>query len=673
MVLSPFLTCLSENDVLTGASVLGIYTFNSGDSNIIFNELYPTGSNYSGSYINSNNLPLISVGSSMPVSGNFTGTNCLRVGYETLGNFSMIFTLNYNGCQKLNLRDYTILSSYPSSGSGINYHLSINDANRIFFQSSGAASCVSEELVGNNFVYFSVIQNEFVEFGIFNYSQNTLYSNQLDMGVSGINSDILYIGSEFNPNNNSTGLFGTINDMILFDGSVSNNISDYISCWYVTGFASTSGLYSLAAQYLTGSYLSGTSGTLTSSSNITGLIQKENGSPIQVILTSGTSTGIITGFVATPLYGQTGINITTGGIAFAYNQNAINNFGIFSINFTEPLQSGDSLEIYTNPLPIYGVGLQPVGNLYPQVGNGFISLMDNGVWEGQGISYTVVRNQISGFDPNDIVSYDVINSQSVTIFISGSGSGTSTTINVTGIGGVCTGNVNYPNFGWDVYLNGQKLLSGYQYNVGYTGINSFYVAISGSEIVDINNNTFNIEQSEITFIPQYLGFFEMYSGVTTITPQINNLTGFSEQVWCNGVRFCREIDYVINSMCSTISGQSDTTKLTFNFFNNNPYLVNFIYPPSINNLSTGLSQVSGNYHINSSWQSLNLNGYPSGTYINIYGQINNSGYNLLTGLDVLVTGFSWNVGSSILGNIYCIKGQYQAGNIYSSFSNILCN
>ena len=156
MVVTPFLTCLSENDVLTGASILGIYTFNSGDSNIIYNQLYSTGSNYSGSYINSTNLPLISVGSSMPVSGNFTGTNCLRVGYETLGNFSMIFTLNYNGCQKINLKDYTILSSYALTG-GLNYTLSINDANRIFFQSTSAASCVSQELLGNNFVYFSVI------------------------------------------------------------------------------------------------------------------------------------------------------------------------------------------------------------------------------------------------------------------------------------------------------------------------------------------------------------------------------------------------------------------------------------------------------------------------------------------------------------------------------------
>ena len=100
MQIQNFLNCLSANGIITGNSVQGIYSFQSGDQNLIYNLLYNTGSFYNTGIINTVNTPLISVGQSISTGGIFSGNNLFRLGYQTQNNFSILLDINYNACTK---------------------------------------------------------------------------------------------------------------------------------------------------------------------------------------------------------------------------------------------------------------------------------------------------------------------------------------------------------------------------------------------------------------------------------------------------------------------------------------------------------------------------------------------------------------------------------------------
>jgi hypothetical protein len=669
MQLNTFFTCLLENNVVSG-DVIGAYNLRSGDSNLIYNQLYSPSSHYISGTINGLNIPLVSVGNSIVNSGSFSGVNCYRIGYSNIGDFSFIADIQYSGCYKINLKDYVILSSNQISGISNNFILGINDSNRLFLQTPNYSSCLSKELSTHDFIYFSLLQNQYLEFGIFNFSDNKYYSNQIDFGVSGLNSDIIYLGSEFNALDSTTGFFGNINNLILFQSAVSNSIQNYCSCWYATGINNVTGTYILSVQKITGSYLSGFSQTINITNQLSGNISKENGSNIPIIYGHTTSSTISGGLQTLALYGQTGINLPSGYMNFSYDENAIRNFSNFNIEFTSSLQSGDTLEIYTNPRPIYGVGIQPINLNWPDISNGYVALVGNGLEETSGIDYNIVRTQIAGFDANDTLSYDIVNNQSVTIFICGSGIGTMSTINITGLGAICTGNLNYPNFGYDIYMNGQKLLSGYQYNISLTGTSGFSISITGDEIIDNIGGNFSIETSEIKFIQQYNGFSGLFSGVNYTTDFINGLAGFSEQIWVNGIRQTKNVDYLKLLPCSTISGEGNIDNLNFNFYNNDSNnTFNLIYPPSgnINYMST--TGISGSYlNLNYNWTIMNLNGYPSGTYLQFFGSSGSGNYNLISTLDVASTGYIWQI-SPIIHQNYSIKTRYRNGNVLGYYSS----
>ena len=69
---SSFLTCLSYEGVNTGISVLGLYSFSSGTTTGIYNQIYTTGYNLFSGYPYDPALPLVYNGPGNQPSGNFS-------------------------------------------------------------------------------------------------------------------------------------------------------------------------------------------------------------------------------------------------------------------------------------------------------------------------------------------------------------------------------------------------------------------------------------------------------------------------------------------------------------------------------------------------------------------------------------------------------------------------
>ena len=674
MNINSFLQCLTLNGIVTGNAIQGIYTFNSGDSNLIYNNLYPTGAMYYSGLVSAINTPLINVGTPI-TNSTFSGGNIFRIGHTRSGDFGLLLDVQYNACRKPNLIDYCLLSSNTLNNSGKNFVLGINDANRIYLKTSGNYFyTLPQELTSHDLVYFSLNQHQYINLGIFNVQTNTFFNKNIDLGQQ-LNSDVVYIGGEFN-NQTTTGFSGIMSNAVLFSQPVFN-MNNCVSCYFVTGYSINNNTATVQIPQITGFTYSGIQNSITYTGLNSGSISKVNGSNLNVEYVSSITSGITSGLLAVPLYGSTGISVSQPYYTFYKNTGIINSYNAVTINFTSPLLAGDVLEAYSYYYPIPNVGTQLLGYDVSNV-DGIMQIMSNGLAETINVDYQIVRNQVSGFYPGDILNYDILNSQSVVVYFSGgfdnvfTGSMANTILNVTGVSGVCYGNTNYPNFGYDVFLNGQKLISGYEYSVFNTGTSGFYVSISGFELWTVGGT--GINYSEIGFIPQFNNFIYVLSGVTQTTPVFSGISGFSEQIWVNGIRQIEGVDYITVSPCSTQSGAFYLGNLPFNFYNNDNTW-NFQYPPVPQNISgqllaPGLLRV-GRF----SWSPINLNGYESGNYIEFYGQINGSGYNKIGTTSTSATSYNWLFGylpSGIPTGLYCGKVRYVNNTIVGEMSDVYC-
>lgn len=716
MKINPFLTCLGYFGISTGASnsIQGVYSLNSGDSKIIYNQIYPNSYQYQSQNVVSGNLyapsfPLINLNTSQIINNTFSGNQCYRLGYENSGTYSVVMDIQYSGCQKTGFRgkDYVLFSTADSSinlGSG--FILGINDVNRLYFQTSGYARTVSKELSNHDFIYLSVSQQQYLEFGVFNVADNQLYNEVIDVGSPSLTSKSVYFGGFLQNNDtNYTGFYGQINNIIAFTNTITAaDVETCIDCSFATGFFTSTGTITVTGYQITGTYFSGVSGSQ-SFASIEQMVSipTNHGSYVQVSYPYQLFNSILTSEIAIPLLSQTGLVFSRNNLIFNYDTGSIMNFSKFDVGFDLGLQSGDIIEVYTHNQFQNNVGLRTDGFNWPD-NDGFIQLVGNGLDETNGIDYQVIRNTISGFDPSDVLSFDVTILESVVMFFSGfwndvveSGLGFDpipnfdanygsqylpAVVNITGVGAVCTGNPNYPNFGYNVLLNGQKLISGYQYAVTPSG-NNFIVSISGGEIINAYtellynstgwylNRIVEVDDSELTFAPQFTGLMTGLYVITGNTKCITGIQGFSEQVWVNGIRQVKDLDYYKITPCTTISGLNDFEEFSYLFYNNYP-IFNFQYPPlgaSGYHLSFAANgTISGYLDVVTNWSGINVGSYPSGTFLELWASVNNSGSNLIKTLDVISTGYRWTWGPTQSAT-FSLKTRYRNGNIVGLFSS----
>jgi len=591
MNIGPFLNCLAYNGLNTGAAIFGLYSMSSGDNLIVYNQLYPTGNHYIGGIPYSDALPLIYNGYNGQLSGIFTTSGFYQISNTFVNDFSTVIYLNYSGCLNTGNLNYLLVSTSTGS-SGVN--LGITPSNRVFIQTPDYSYTIPKEIGIGDFVYFSVLSKRYVNFGLFSMEDNILYSNNYDEGFNSLNVQDLYFGGTLNYPTYFTGYSGKINEIYLFSGALTNNsVTNCVNCAFATGYGYTSIPYPFNTIQITGSYWSTIqSNQITGTSQILSSYPELSGGTGYVYIDSGLTGNVTTNQALIPLV-LSGSGIDYGsGISFLYN-NAQKMSGIlFDFYFPNSLSSGDIVEIYTYSGFNNNIGFSINNFQYPSSSQ-IIQLYGNGLAETSGVDYYVAfNNLIIGFDTLDIIQYDVYPNTYTMPYTTGyiqTGITGSNYVIVTGASGITISGFNY-----DIYLNGQKMASGINYS--YSGNQ---ITVSGNDLLDINDQSG--DYLEIKFIPIYSQVITNTFEIIQNQSYISGLSGFSEQIWLNGLRQTENIDYLKLPRCRFCSG----------IFNNPNYSFG-LYDTINNNLNSGmiftqyqniLLDVGGNVI-------LDVNGYP---------------------------------------------------------------
>jgi len=620
----------------TGAatSLEGAYSLTSGTTGLFFNQLYSSGAHYINGVIYGPTLPLINVYGNKIINNNIlSGNHGLRVGYSHTGNFSLVMDIEYSGCSRPNNQRAMVLMTTASNPSGLNsgFMVGITESNRLYFNTSGYSKTLDRELSTRDFVYISLAEQKYVTLGIYSLNENILYKQNIGLSSGILNSSDIYIGNFLRHNSSDpyTGFSGKINQVVLFNDSLTDNdVSICANCSLTTGFNTGTSTYSFAAQQLTGLYFSGVmESVMTGYVNVTGNVTSTDGSTVKVILPSGMTGYIQTGTVAIPMFSGLTISGTRDEFMFLYDSTALNSFSTFSVYFNMTLSSGDSIEIYTYPSPNPNIGKLVNGISWP-TDTGSIQLIANGLNETLGVDYYILRNEISGYELDDVLSYDVIPAPAIVTAYSGYWNDISRfpisggffpsapqyfenanftgIVKITGLSGICTSNPFFPRFGYDLHMNGQKLISGMHYDVVGSGTSGFVVSLSGKNLPQLivygaydptgggPIGARSVDDSELAFIPQFSGFMRTRLDVTGDGNSYSMFTGFGEQIWVNGIRQLNALDYVKTVPCSLITGTFNPPVLDFILYDSDgtSNLWNRNLPPTITGYTLRLDDIT---------------------------------------------------------------------------------
>jgi len=592
MNISGFLTCLGYNDVATGTSVVleGVYSSTSGTTGYFYNLLYPTGTHEVNGVLYGPVIPLANVGWSTYSGGQMNAQNCLRAGYKHNGNFSVLMDVEYSGCSGVTAGAYTttLLSTSARGFETSGFSILINDTNRLVFKTLNKSYTLTHEMATRDMVYVSLTENQFVTMGLYSVADDTLYTKTVQLEESNLNTDSLYFGGQLSYHPWSTGFNGTIHNIMLFnDDLTSQDIGTCALCSLVSSYAQANVVSNFSGYQITGLYYSGfvNSGT-TGYQTLTGYLDNAHGGTKPIIYQSGMSGVLTSGEIAQPLLSDIVIQVTGTGYNFTYSSGDVNAFTQRLISFDLPLTSGDVIEVYSYPKRNPYVNKRVDGFSWPE-DTGFIQLVSNGLAETSGVDYDMTHNVISGFQDEDLLSYDVLRAPTIVTPWTGSTgfrvpivSGgffppvqqypeTSTNeIRIQNLSGISSGNIFYPEFGYDLFMNGQKLISGIHYIISNVG-GTFWVRFPSGLTLPYATADFmydttggvtgwgEIYDNELTFAPYHSGFKKTVFQLSGDATNIGMITGFSEQVWVNGVRQLNPEDYIKTSPCSVLDSILD--------------------------------------------------------------------------------------------------------------------
>jgi hypothetical protein len=607
MKANAYLNCIAYNGIFTGAtgSVLGIYDYSSGSgSALIYNQVYPSGYHFSGGNVFGPAVPLLSVGKANVISGQFTGVNCYRFGFTQSGDFGVILDIDYSGCARNTTGTAYVLFSTADNPTGATgtFFIGVDEVNRLFLQTSGYYKSLNYELRDKNIIYLGLGGQQYINFGVWDVLRQEFTFNETTLSGSQQNINRLYVGGFLNNTDTTyTGYFGKVNNAVLLNKPLEiSGVRTCSNCLFATGIstgAPNTGLVYFPS--VTGYTFSGVNESVITGYTIySGTVIKFDNSTINVVFPSGLTQLQKTQEVATALTGFTPV-IVTGQPTVTFPQDAtkLNGFIMYDLEFDLSLTSGDTLEVYTYPDFNAKVNLKVDGTDYP-VSTEPVQLIGNGLVETLGVDYAVVRGQISGFFDDDILSYDLLTGLPLISAYSGywatdkiamSGGGffpsasqfieTSGKVYVTGI----TGNPLY--HASDVFMNGQKLVSGYNYNMirsgalvvlelNPTGLPTLVVDLIYPSTGGLPTGVGEIQDAELSVIPNYGQFTRYYYDISGTQCYISGITGFSEEVWVNGVRQREYADYVKVFSCTQNSGIADPPSTPFNFYNNDDEFYN---------------------------------------------------------------------------------------------------
>ena len=578
----------SKNSVDTG-NLYAYYSFNHVSGFFVFNEKYSDPINASktgpsGSAIDKDSVPacIICTGSFSSISGSgyFNRDTILRIGYDVPLNGWTIY-INYELQNKSSNRDKgkTLLSSMGSPHDESGFNIGVNGANRLYFEyvdTGGYLNTLTSnhELGNKNLVSIAKTNNsKTLEIGYHdfinskNYYQNFSTNNsQLD-GVDSMTSKTWYVGDFYSGNKYYTGFDGYIDDLVIFSGYMERGVRDSISeSFFATDYSGESGtVVNVPYNKITGS---GESSFQITGTGVTGYELKTNliigrcGETIPINFYSGVTgaqSGLVTVFHTGSETGYTPSGKTIPE-RFFFDTGYSFSFAKDNIIFKDKIDNIDIYEIYA-----YSGKKNNLNKTSDFIrGEDYVDLSYN--FEGKNINFYLngVLQRSGVYYYGQILSGDYYISESRRLF--GAGAQRNLDDNIydeidkeVRFSGYQSGDDNLVISGSfyterDVYLNGQKLISG----LNYTG---------NSDSITVMRSTLNeVPDGELGFIP-----YDEYTVRKTGSFDSFEDAGkklIEEQIWVNGIRQMENTNYYKTSDDSLLNTGTRLEVKKYNIYNN---------------------------------------------------------------------------------------------------------
>lgn len=540
-------------------------------------------------------LPGLSVGgTNYLVTGMTSGTGTLLSGnndFLRVGNtvnfedWTLFLNFSPSGSVRGTSRVLVSTMDYTNQQSGL--IIGINDSNRLFFEyidsthPSGSCRRVkvhNEELGKKNVIALSQDNShQTLTICIHDLADHDTRSRSYFMkGYN--NSNIIYIGGFPNSGNKIayTGFCGYLFDVLLLSGAANAVQCDALSkVFFTTGYM-PSGSTPIQVYYPIVTGVMFTSGII--STGITGyglgsvIIPDKDGTDITVY-DAIPATGSISGTGIVYLSGtSSGVRTILTGVSeqFFYSNSYIKQYSEENLVFLSyNVLSTDIVQIYSfGDKQIDKVSVIPepfnLNDFYllDTFGTGSIALVfSDGLLQISGINYTLASGKIIS---NGYSAYH----STYNFLLYDETSGSITTSGWTGYSGQYTIGGN-PTSGSarDIYLNGQKLISGFDYissgasSIVLTGTQNSLPVVWASGIFAFPPSRTGLRQ---IFTGAGLGYYQNFTGTSVGTLM-------DEMVWLNGQRLAPDFDYKKVSSMSLLLSQNRPTGLSFEIYTGDAY------------------------------------------------------------------------------------------------------
>lgn len=523
-------------------------------------------------------------------SGVFQGTNTMQIFEESTSSDNSLF-INFGrlNCNKNFTLNGDLISiptgkiqtlSYIKSKNNTNPFqiiLGLNDANDLTLEFSGGTesykTVTPKELSFQNICCLKFGRN-ILELNYYDIIENETHKSRIDItGNYFEQNKQLYIGNVGSGflDQNYTGFFGTVDDILLL-----NNIPDDAQSFGLAKLFIKTGEY-IDVVNLTGLTFNVISNAYLNPTGIIGVgINGYQDIKIEEALVSGSLTGIyIQSGITGNITGETieiqtsteSVISNTGQIITKYelyDEKYSSNFTKDNIIFNKKTDDQDIFEIQfylDSQIKISHFDYSNVSDIYvakDNVSDKNNSIYINGVRLVSGINYeytqpnVFITNDYPKGDSNDLVFYTVSSLTGNKVY--------QTDFNRSSASGdyylAYSFSDNNSNWGRsNIFLNGQKLISGFNYLIAGQNLNNLYL------YKDLPTGSLTIVKDN--FI----------SGVTGNNTKIYNssLKYNNEQIWLNGIYQYKGIDYILSSCYNSLMSASGDIEVKENYIFNNEY------------------------------------------------------------------------------------------------------
>ena len=593
---------------LKANSIIASYNFGNQVDSVILNDLYPTGDSYSVSgnvntfFLDKHNLAILKTGENFlyNFTGYFSGEQyCFVLTDQPLTGFSALIDFDFNNCEANSNQVLFVNNSGNSLDSGL--LLGVNQVNRIFIEygtGDGKKNYTCDFPISKSNVMTFSIDSDGFKVGKYDPVTKSVARNFFPL-INYSPSDKLFLFKHFG---DYSGFSGKVNQIFISNSSKDFQDQESHECMFCSGVQTGINLIERTSAEIDPSTYYAQEAFET---QITGYEYIDYYSQVFKKFVSGISS--VTGLVEIP-------SIITGNLVYRtgyfespfitplFDQQKILKYAnSLTINFIDHVESGDLLEVYDYQYVNDRVSLAGEPGVEKH-----IALFSNGMLLISGLDYQIRNGAVEdSFDESDELLFNYVDKKIDYLVYSGlydsykqltgldpttgyypkesqfleSGDGN---ITITGLEGLFYSGFSLTDY--DLFMNGQKLYTGIDYQTGSYG-NKESVVIYASNFNDATLLILTGLSGQLTGIGQQtesiLAFCPVQSGQITkkttfleSSLSLYNISGRGEEVWLNGIKLTNNVNYSKIYPCSSYSYNFNTKDLPYIFCNKNDVFFN---------------------------------------------------------------------------------------------------